>query len=323
MSQTYDDTKPISGVTKWSELYQILRNHFEVLRSSFSGTSFPIDPVPVEGQPFFNTTTFYWYIYSNGNWREVLKEDTGIGLEVIASRGTKDSVDARLDVSINEDGTLRAGTSLNPSQWIDPELTEAYKNPTTFTVVGNHTDIYLKDRRLKFSLPAGNNFSEVVISSYSSGTGLTTVVIKDAILNATLTKVEHSIITPRYSSLGDGAVNYKTVGAHQIIIETKTDNYNLTTDDFGKTFIMNTITPKTFYLPSVTSGEIGSWVEFIKVPSGELTIDAADNDVIEDSGLGDTIYCSGELGYSSLKLKLITETLWKIESGIGTWTTTD
>jgi hypothetical protein len=322
--QSYDSTQPIEG-TKFASLYAILRNHFETLRSSFSGTSFPVSPVPVEGQPFFLTTTHFWYIYSNSGWREVVKDDTGIGLEIVNARGSKTSLDARLDVALNDDGTLRATPSLNPSQWVDPSFTCTYISSTSFTILTNQTDIYLRDRRLKFTLSTGHVFSEVISSSYSVGTGLTTIIIREGVLTNTLSKVEHSIISPRKDYLGDGALNYKSVGAHQIIVELKTDSYNVTVDDFGKCFVMNPAIPagaKSFNMPSVGSGEVGGWIEFIKL-SGELRIDPADNDVIEDGGLGDYIYSLSGENIASLKLKLVTESLYEIESGVGTWVTTD
>jgi hypothetical protein len=322
MAQNYDDTLPESGVTKFSELYAIIRNHAEVLRSSFSGTSFPTDPAPIAGQPCWRTDLGLWYVYTGTEWIENLIANSGIGLEITNARGTKPTLDERLDVSMNEDGTLKASPSLNPSQWHNPSLTQTYVSSTSFTAVGCHTDIYLRDRRLKCVIAAGNVYSEVVSSSYSSGTGLTTVVIKDAVLTSPLTRIEHSIFSPRYSNFADGAMSYRMTGIQQLVVEAKTDNYTVTLNDFGKTFVMNTTTSKTFSLPSVASGEIGSWVEFVKIPSGEIHIDAADSDTIEDSSAGGEIYCSGELGPASLKLKLVTATWWKIESGVGPWQTT-
>jgi hypothetical protein len=321
MSQTYDSTKPETGVTTFGVLYSILRNHFETLRSSFSGTSFPTSPTPVAGQHCYRTDLSLEYEYDGANWNEVASSGAGLGLEIINARGSKSSLDGRLDVAFNEDGTLKASTSLNPSQWYNPAFTLAFVSSSSFTVLTNQTDIYLPDRRLKFTVTAGTKYSDVVSSSYNGGTGLTTVIIRDTVLDSGLSAAEHSIVSPRFGGLDSGALNYKSVGAHKILTEIKTDTYNITTADLGKTLVMNASVSKTFNLPSVNSGEIGGWVDFVKL-SGELIIDAADSDTIEDSGAGLTIYCS-TVGKASLKLRLVTETIWMIESGIGTWITTN
>ena len=105
--------------------------------------------------------------------------------------------------------------------------------------------------------------------------------------------------------------------------ETKTDNYNVLVTDFGKTFIMNGIN-KTFNLPSVALADVGAILTFVFISTGTLIIDAADNDTIDDSGAGDTIYCTqnGEK-YSSITLMLASTTEWIILAAKGIWTTTD
>jgi hypothetical protein len=81
MSQTFDPLKPTSGVTKLSQLYQIIRDHDQANRSSFSGTTAPSSPVV--GQHFYNTDEDILYVYTAGGWKEVVNEGYGIGLEVL------------------------------------------------------------------------------------------------------------------------------------------------------------------------------------------------------------------------------------------------
>jgi len=107
-------------------------------------------------------------------------------------------------------------------------------------------------------------------------------------------------------------------------VETKTDNYNVQTTDVAKTLVMNSALDKAFNLPSVGAGDVGLWFTFIKLGAGKLTIDAADSDVIADSGAGDTIYddIAGET-YATITLVLVSETQWAITGAHGTWVTTD
>ena len=194
-----------SGVTTFGQLYGKINNLAEALRSAFSGNSFPLNPVA--GQLCFRTDRTdsrnipKLYIYTNvvtigeNGWVEI-GEATQIGMEVIASRGTKPSLDQRLDVALNEDGTLKSTVQAYQSQWILPSLTFTYVDATTFKVNGNQTDIYTETRRLKINLNASIQYSEVVSSSYNSQQNETTVIIADAVLDNTLVNIEHSIISP-------------------------------------------------------------------------------------------------------------------------------
>lgn len=206
-----------SGVTLFGGLFDKLMTNFDTLRSRFSGTAFPSNPAL--GQPCWRSDrgtygTEYTYTGNSAlgesGWVETAQLAT-LGLELINSRGSKPSLDARLDVALNEDGSLKAGTTLNPSEWITLSgQTYAYGSTTTFTVTGNQTDIFTAGRRVKVNRPGGTYFSKVVSSAYTS---LTTVTIADAVLNADFTSVDHSIISTAAS--GRGSVTAESVGAIQ------------------------------------------------------------------------------------------------------------
>lgn len=108
--------------------------------------------------------------------------------------------------------------------------------------------------------------------------------------------------------------------------QVKTDDYIITTSDFGISFRMNSASDKTFTLPSVSSVNDGARVICIKLGSGKLTIQAADSDIIHDSGAGDTIYNDEGAGppYPSIILEYVDAvTTWVIMSYVGNWVTTD
>ena len=215
MAQTYELLQ--SGVTTFGELYGKINNLVEALRSSFSGESFPNNPVA--GQLCWRTDRKKWYIYVNdtsvgeNGWVEIAIASAGLGAEIINARGSKSSLDERLDVSLNEDGTLKANVAAYQSEWIKPSLTFTYVDSTIFTVEGDQTDIYVPTRRLKINLEASVAYSEVASASYDDINNITTVTIADAVLDSTLVDIEHSIISPIDAN---GAVSLPMLGLQKV-----------------------------------------------------------------------------------------------------------
>lgn len=129
---------------------------------------------------------------------------TGVNAAIGAlnqAAGTKATLDARLDIALNEDGTFKNISGVTAgSQWLNPAFAFNYSSATKFNVAGNQTDIYLTYRRLKANLAATTGYSEVVSSAYNAGTNKTYITIADAVLTSPITSIEHSIITPVSSS---------------------------------------------------------------------------------------------------------------------------
>lgn len=211
MSQNY--SLPQVGVTKIkTELYTLLNNTLEALRSGFEGPSKPTNPIV--GQVWKKTvngkvTKIYEYTGNTNHvtdgeigWVENMIGISSVILDLIAAKGSKSTLAEFLNVAFNQDGTLKASTTLNPSQWVSlTGQTFAYVDTATFTVTGNQTDIYTATRRLKINLTGSTVYSEVVSSSYDAGQNKTTVIVLNAVINSTLTSVEHSIISPVNSAL--------------------------------------------------------------------------------------------------------------------------
>jgi len=127
----------------------------------------------------------------------------------------------------------------------------------------------------------------------------------------------------KFTANGLEGRTYSEVLADLMPASIKTDNYNVLVSDIGKTLVMNGV-DKTFSLPSVDAGNVGMILTFVFISTGTLTIDAADNDTIDDSGAGFGIYCTqnGEK-YSTITLMLASATEWIILAAKGIWTTTD
>jgi hypothetical protein len=214
MSQGFLAVEPVTGSRAFGSLYSILRTNFAALDSAHSGTSWPANPVGGKlcWRTDYSPRRLYIYNDLGSTWDEVALASSGLGLELVNARGALASLDQRLDVSTNEDGTLKAATSLNPSQWYVMPNTSTVLNTTTFKLTGaDGTAVYHPTRRLKINRSSGGvAFTEVVSSSYSAPD--TTVVVRDAVIS-NLVSVEHSIVAPRKASGGDGAVSYEMIAS--------------------------------------------------------------------------------------------------------------
>lgn len=94
MSQVFDSSKPESGVTTIGELYAILRNHQEAIRSCFSGTSSPSSPAT--GQLWFDTANEILKAYNGSAWVDFSTLTAGYLNRAWAARsfsGTDQSID--------------------------------------------------------------------------------------------------------------------------------------------------------------------------------------------------------------------------------------
>lgn len=107
-------------------------------------------------------------------------------------------------------------------------------------------------------------------------------------------------------------------------IVTLSESYNITLDDAGIFFIVDSFNEIVLLLPSVSIDNLGISYSFARVnPEGSLVIQANDSDHIADSGAGCTIYNrDNSIEYASLTLTLIQPDRWGIVTGNGTWTTT-
>jgi len=148
-----------------------------------------------------------------------------------------------------------------------PSLTFTYVNTTTFTVDGSQVDIYTATRRLKINLTASVAYSEVVSSTYNSGPDTTSVVIYDAVLDATLVSVEHSLYLP---TRAQGAMSHEMISGQRIV--TKTGTYTTTLNDSvilcNGTFTVNLLaSASAYYLGR------GRPLLLVNIGSGTVTAD--------------------------------------------------
>lgn len=89
-------------------------------------------------------------------------------------------------------------TSISVSEWVSSGFTPTYISTVSFSVQGDKTTDFAAGRRVRSTNSGGTVYSTVATSSYSSGTGLTTVTVRNdsGTLDAGLSSVDVGILTP-------------------------------------------------------------------------------------------------------------------------------
>lgn len=176
------------------------------------------------------------YTFSNGTKANAAQVNsnfdtvyTGANAAIAAlnnAAGSKSSLDGRLDVSMNADGTMKSAIT-SGGEWINPDLSPAYASESSFTVAGDQRDIYLADRMLRIVLASSTIYRMVSTSTYSSGDNETTVTLVAGGYDVTnpITSVEHGVISPNSSFVS--SVTPKTVLG-----------FNLSTVNIGSTVVI-------------------------------------------------------------------------------------
>jgi hypothetical protein len=103
----------------------------------------------------------------------------------------------------------------------------------------------------------------------------------------------------------------------------KTDTYNVVVGDTGKVLTMAHASTKTFNLPTIASGDIGTIITFVKKGAGKVVIQANTGQYIDDSTSAGTIYDDQATELTStITLLAISTTQWVIIAANGIWITT-
>ncbi|MEI6632833.1 MAG: hypothetical protein WCP22_03330 [Chlamydiota bacterium] len=137
-----------------------------------------------------------------------LVEYIGTNSEIIAARGSRGTLDERLDESLNEDGTLKetAASSLM-SQWQVEVAVPAYLNDLEFALTGDVTAVYVEGRRVLMHGGSGYVYATVDSSAYSSPT--TTVTVAGGTVPGGIDAVRYGLIAesralPEYTTAFKG-----------------------------------------------------------------------------------------------------------------------
>lgn len=191
MSQNFNAL--VSGSTTFGTLYGILNNNMAAIISNFSGTSFPPNPTAWQFCVRTDLRRLYYYDGTSSSWEDLtdlFPDFTAVLAEVTAARGTAASLAARLGVALNPDGSLIAGAPAG-GWWSTEGGTVARVSGTQFTVTGDKTAIYKKDRALFLDQTTDAYGYVAVDSTYSAGSDLTTVTVIGATVDTGITSVQY------------------------------------------------------------------------------------------------------------------------------------
>ncbi|MEW5725896.1 MAG: hypothetical protein AB1896_22495 [Thermodesulfobacteriota bacterium] len=192
-----------------------MNDRFASLRTLFSGTTAPASPVQYQVWLDTSGTTPRLKVWDGSAWQDItayLYVFMALKAELETARGSASTLDARLDVAINEDGTLKAGAPAG-GWWATEADTVAYASASSFTVSGDKTAIYVA-RRAVYLDQTSPAYGHVVSSSYSAPD---TTVVVDCTVDTGLTAVEYG------QPVNNDAIHNQATTSAQGIAELATD----------------------------------------------------------------------------------------------------
>lgn len=188
-----DYAKLVSGVTRFGELYGRINAMFDALCSQFSGTRFPDNPTM--GQPCYRTdmTPPRLYHFNGTTWVDSAESSAGVAAvtsEVSIARGSAETLNARMSVALNPDGTLKGDAPASDWWTAEPDEIERVAD-NVFRAAGDKRHIYTARRAVLITLKRGVILSTWVLSSvYDAVDDSTQVTVWDAVIASTPTVVE-------------------------------------------------------------------------------------------------------------------------------------
>jgi hypothetical protein len=190
MAQTFTSTDVI-GTTNVKTDNIASRINENTLRSSFSGTSFPDSPVL--GQHCYREDITREYTWNGVSWVDSDTNST-VYNDVKLSAGNLPTLNTRLAVSMNDDGTLKATPTAVIDEFKDNALAITYVSTSSFTTPNDLTSTFTQYRKVKCIGTWGATITSITTSSYDSGTNKTTVTLKDSVIDATIIEVKFGVI---------------------------------------------------------------------------------------------------------------------------------
>jgi hypothetical protein len=159
MSQTFSTLQTTDTISAGRT---IKNDNFAALRSSFSGTSAPTSPTPVEGQLFCKTDTNVLQIYTGSAWVTIIPDYTVGGGGLIATTGgIMSGALAMGSNAITGLGNGSASTDAVNKGQVDARLAAA---PVTVSITGTANS-------LLWIAPAACTISDVLLVSSAATSG--------------------------------------------------------------------------------------------------------------------------------------------------------
>lgn len=163
-----------------------------ILQNNFKGTSAPSNPV--EGQDWYDQTNKQKKWYDGSIWQDA-DLNSKVYKDVLGSYGSLNSLEQRLSVSIDDDGTLKTNVAANISEFKSTGYTFTFISANSFTVPSDVTSVFVQGLAIEaMSATSTPSYSYSHVKSSSYANSVTTVILYDSILDATLEDIRYGIL---------------------------------------------------------------------------------------------------------------------------------
>jgi len=190
-------------------------------------------------------------------------------------------------------------TTVSVDQWVVYQATPTYVSATSFSVVGDQTQTFQVNRRVRTTNTGGLVYSTISASAYSAPNTTVTVINDSGALDAGLSAVAYGIVSPLNSSVLPAGI----YAGERIFAA----NGSLLATDVGKNILI-TATGVTITLPLIAVIPLGSAYHFIS--GSRFTIQRSGADVI-----GNLITTVSSLAASGNFTLTATAAGWQVGSG--------
>lgn len=137
------------------------------------------------------------------------------------------------------------------------------------------------------------------------------------------TGAEDTVIIGSNNTVTDDGINTQDIDRlkEKVVASTSATPVSISLSDLCTVRTVDSTTAVSVDLPSVDATDTGKWIKIVKLNAGDLTINAADSDIIADSSAGGTISNTTTENYATVHLQLVAADRWVVMGFDGTWIT--
>ncbi|MDD9911577.1 MAG: tail fiber protein [Alphaproteobacteria bacterium] len=191
--------------------------------------------------------------------------------EIDQASGTRASIDDRLSVSVNADGTLKASVVAALDDWIPVNNANPVKvNNTTIQVDGDVTELLTGGQRVRLSVNSFNVFANVVSSQYGGST--TQIILCDIVdANGSSTVISQDPGSVAYAFLAVGTTGNSQFQFNTLKMRDSAPVFRLKKDG-GDEFGLSIGTGTLDFVENTGTEESPSWTVHGQVSSSGLVV---------------------------------------------------
>lgn len=187
--------------------------------------------------------------------------------------GSRASIDDRLNVSLNADGTLKVSVAAAPDDWLEHSgITPIRVDDTSIKFAGDHTALYHANRRVRLTIGGSSYYATVASSTYA--TSETTIILQEIVdSTGSVSVVSTNPTAVAYSPFQVGATgnSQTTFTVHKVrgadpLLRLKD------TDGGGKEFAMQSAGGSLKFVENTGTEAVPIWTERSAITSSGFSI---------------------------------------------------